>query len=333
MDQEYVGYMKEFDIKKRILEFFHQNSGLFVSGEDISRDLGFSRAGLWKYIKKLRDEGYEIEAIPHLGYKLNSTPDKIYGYDLSVGLKTVNMGKKSIYYYDSISSTNDRAYELAEEGEPEGTLVISETQTSGKGRIGRKWISPKGDGIYMSLILRPDVETDEIPTITLITALAVIKAISKTCDIKAGIKWPNDVYVAGKKICGILTEIKAQPDLVDFLILGVGINVNTSSAKLPPEGTSLKLECDHHIERKELVRVFLMEFESFYGKFSKDGFKSLLKECKELSLVLGKNVKVDEHNRLLKGKAVDIDEKGALIIESDNGTLQRIFSGDVKMCR
>lgn len=325
--------MKEYEVKKEIIGFFRKNREKFISGEDISGALGFSRASVWKYIKKLRDEGYLIEAVPHLGYRLVSAPDKMYGYDISCGLKARKFGKKAVHYYDSISSTNDRAYELAEAGEPEGALVIAESQTHGKGRIGRKWVSPKGTGIYMSLIVRPDVETDEIPTITLIAAAGIISALKRVYGLEAKMKWPNDVLVNDKKVCGILTEIKAQPDQVEFLVLGIGINVNTPASKLPPEGTSIKIECGHSVDRLELARSVLEEFESDYSKFNKEGFAALRKECKDCSSTLGKKVKVVEHHRSVKGQAVDIDEKGALIIRTDSGQKKRIFSGDVMMAR
>jgi len=321
--------VKESGVKQSIISLFLRNEGLFISGEDISGALGFSRACAWKYINKLRDEGYLIEAVPHLGYRLKSAPDKLYGYAIASGLNTRTIGKKSIFYYESTDSTNDRAYELAENGEPEGTVVIAETQTHGKGRVGRKWLSPKGGGIYMSLLLRPGVETDEIPAVTLIAAAAIVKAIKKTCGLEAGMKWPNDILISGKKVCGILTEIKAQPDRVDFLILGIGINVNTPSGKLPPEGTSLRIESSSRVNRSALARCMLEELENAYLRSREEGFISLREECKAMSLVLGKRVKVVEHHRAVEGLAVDIDEKGALIIRTDDRALQRVFSGDV----
>lgn len=324
--------MKEFEIKKRIIGFFRQSSGGFVSGEEISGALGFSRASAWKYIEKLRDEGYEIEAVPHLGYRLRGAPDKLYGYDTDA-LSTKVFGRGPIYFYETISSTNDKAYELAESGEKEGTIVIAEAQTKGKGRVGRKWVSPKGEGIYLSIILRPDAETDEVPALTLIAASSIIKAIEKTCGLKGGMKWPNDVFIGGKKVCGVLTEMKAQPDAVDFLVLGIGINVNTPLGKLPPEGTSLKLETSCHVKRTELLKNVLEKLEKSYFTFKKKGFKPLRGECKKLSLVLGNQVKIVEHHHSITGKALDIDEKGALIVRTDKGKVQRVFSGDVVLCR
>ncbi len=321
--------MKEFDIKKEIISFFRKSAGSFVSGEEISGALGFSRASVWKYINKLREEGYHIEAVPHLGYRLKSSPDRVYSYDISSGLNTVKIGKQFIDYYDNIGSTNDRAYQLAEGGEPEGTIVIAESQTRGKGRMGRKWTSPKASGIYMSIILRPDVETDEIPALTIIAAVAIIRAIKKACGVDTRMKWPNDILIEDKKVCGILTEIKAQPDAVEFLVLGIGVNVNTPRGKLPPEGTSLKIECGYHVSRPDLVRNMLSELESYYLKFNKEGFSALRDECMEYSLTLGKRVKVVEHHRSIEGVATGMDAKGALMVKTDDGEIKRVFSGDV----
>jgi len=321
--------MKDTDIKKQILDIFYKNSGKYVSGEDISASLGFSRAGLWKHVNKLRDDGYVIEAVPHLGYVLRSTPDKMYGYEIGRGLNTDIFGKQKIRHFESITSTNSKAYELAEEGAPEGTLVVAETQTSGKGRLGRKWISPKGKGIYCSIILRPDMEIDSIPVITLAGAVSIQRTIKKVCGIDAGVKWPNDILIGGKKVCGILTEIKAQPDMVDFLIIGIGININTDRKQIPPEATSLKIESAHCVSRTEFLRLMLNEMEKDYKKIKMEGFQTLRDECKNKSTVLNKHIKVSEHHRAIEGIAVDIDEKGALIIQTKTGERKRIFSGDV----
>ncbi len=325
--------MKENEIKQKIIGVFRENRDKYFSGEDLSGHLGFSRAYVWKYIGKLREDGYEIYAVPHLGYKLVSSPDKLFGFEISNGLATKTFGRESIHYYASITSTNDRAYELAEAGEGEGTVVVAETQTKGKGRIGRKWISPEGGGVYLSIILKPDFETDEIPTITLMAGAALVQAIKKTSGVEAVMKWPNDVLVGEKKVSGILTEIKAQPDRVDFLVLGIGVNVNTPSNKLPSEGTSLLMESGKTVDRIELVRGLLSEIEKRYNKLKKNGFVSMRDEYKSLSSVIGKKVKVQEHHRVLEGTAVDVDEKGALIVRDNKGDLKRVFSGDVLLCR
>lgn len=327
--------MKDIDNKRKIMQYFRSRGLEYVSGEALSKALGFSRANVWKYIKKLREDGYVFDAVPRQGYKFKSAPNRVLEHELAAELDTKIFGKQVVHSFEEITSTNDKAYQLAEEGAPEGTIIIAQGQTKGKGRIGRKWVSPNGGGIYVSLILRPDAETDEIPSIALIAALAVAKAIKEETGLEAGVKWPNDVLINGKKVCGILTEIKAQPDRVDFLVVGIGVNVGTPASKLPPEGTSLAAETSavKAPDMTVFLRRVLEAFERAYIKFGKEGFNSLRKECKELSLVIGKQVNVVEHHRTLTGKAVDIDEKGALIVLTEDGDLRRVFSGDVVLCR
>ena len=325
--------MKELEIKGKIIKALRLSRTDFVSGEEISSSLGFSRAGLWKYINKLREDGYDIKASPHLGYSLKFSPDKLYAHEISAGLKTRALGRKYIYHHEKVSSTNDLAYMLAEDNAPEGTIVVAESQTKGRGRMAREWVSPGGGGIYMSVIFRPDAEADEIPAITLIAASAIARSLKKVCGIDVGVKWPNDILLKDKKLCGILTEIKAQPDSVDFLVLGIGMNVNTPVDKLPPGAASLKEHIGEPVCRVELVKQILTDLEDVYSIFGKSGFRALRDECKKLSSVLGKKVNVEEHKRRITGTATDIDEKGALIVQSDTGRSERVFSGDVLLCR
>jgi BirA family biotin operon repressor/biotin-[acetyl-CoA-carboxylase] ligase len=324
--------MKEHDLKEKILEYFRKSHDKYVSGEDISKALDVSRAYVWKNIDRLREDGYLIDAVPNLGYRLTFAPDKLNVYAVKSELKTKIMGRK-VFHFDATTSTNDKAYELAESGEPEGTVVIAESQSHGRGRVGRKWVSPGGGGIYMSVILRPDLEADEIPAITLVAAASVVKTLIRLTGADAKIKWPNDVMINEKKVCGILTEMKAQPDRVDFLVLGIGINVNTPQDKLPDTATSVKSELKKALNRAELVRGFLGQFEKDYILFTKIGFSSLRDECKEFSVVIGRKVKITEHHRTVKGTVLDIDDKGALIVRDEEGKRSRIFSGDVVLCR
>ncbi|MFH1846827.1 MAG: biotin--[acetyl-CoA-carboxylase] ligase [Candidatus Omnitrophota bacterium] len=320
--------MKDFEVRKKILVILKDKDKEFVSGEAISRKLGFSRAYLWKQIKRLRQEGYEIKAVPRRGYSLVSLPDKIYGYELA-DINAEVLGKRNIYYYESIGSTNDIAYKLAEDGAMEGSVVISESQVSGRGRMRRKWDSPHG-GIYLSIILRPEMDIEELPCITLVSALAVVRAVKRICPLDVKIKWPNDVLIGGRKVCGILTEVKAQPGMVDFLILGIGINVNIKKQDIPAEATSLKIEAEEHIDRKRLLGYMLEEIEKIYQCLIKEGFSSIRQECKENLMMLNKRVTINDYNRAVEGVALDIDEKGLLILQTDDGKCRRIFSGDVK---
>lgn len=325
--------MKEYNIKKTILNLLYTNSGEFVSGEEISEILGFSRANAWKYIKKLISDGFNIEAISKKGYKLISCPDKLYGYDISASLRTGFLGRNNIYHYDSLESTNDKAYQLAELGAIEGAIVVAETQTKGKGRMGREWASPYGTGLYFSMILRPKVSLTRLPSITLVAAGSIAKMLRNVYDIDAGIKWPNDIYSGNGKIGGILTEIKAQQDMVDFVIIGIGLNVNTQAIYLPSIGTSLMALKDKLFVRKEVFSKILEAFEADYNEFISAGFASKLNEVKELSVVIGEEVSVEVYNKKIEGKAVDIDEDGALMIRSNDNKMHKIFSGDVVLCR
>jgi len=323
---------KDTGVKTDIIALMRGSAETFVSGEAMSRTLGVSRACVWKYIKKIREEGFDIEAVPHKGYRISSEPDKLYGYSLAAGLGTRVLGKGRICYYEETESTNDRAYVLAEGGGAEGLLVVSESQSRGKGRMGRKWVSPAGGGVYLSLILRPHIEVSRVPAITLVIALSVIKAIERTSGLAGRVKWPNDVLVNGKKVCGILTEMKAQPDMVEFLIAGIGLNVNTPSSKLPPGAGSLRAEGAGRVDRAELTRNFLEAFEEDYDVFRAEGFSPAVAEkCRAVSAVLGKRIKVVAANSSFEGMAEEIDADGALVVRAAGGKRRKVFSGDVSI--
>lgn len=227
-------------MKEAILNFLRKSPS-YLSGEDISRRFKISRAGIWKYIQELRKDGYEIEAIPHCGYKLSGIPDKLFPEEIQAGLNTRFIGRK-IHHYESLSSTMDVAFNLAIDAAPEGTVVVAEGQHCGRGRMGRQWISPKAKGIYFSLILRPKILPNEAPKLTLLTAVAVAEAVRKTTGLSALIKWPNDIFIGEKKLGGILTELNAEVDRVKFVIIGVGINVNLKKTQLPFRATSVRNE-------------------------------------------------------------------------------------------
>ncbi len=315
----------------KIIELFKKNPDAYLSGEDISHKLGVSRAAIWKHIEKLREIGYDIEATPHLGYILKSTPDKMIPDEIRYGLNTKIFGK-SIYSFESTDSTNKVAYDLAREGAKEGVVVLAEEQRKGKGRLGRRWVSPPG-GIYMSCIIRPDMRPNEIEEFTLVAALSIANSIMELTGLEAEIKWPNDICINGKKVCGILTEMKAESDRIDFIILGMGINVNISERSIPPLATSLKKELKKQISRVELVKRLLLNLEKEYNTFKKKGFGEVRDKIKDLSQTLGKRVKVTSCDKVYEGEAVDIDHEGALILRLDTGIMQRILSGDVVLMR
>ena len=318
-------------MEDKIIELFKQQGGKYLSGEDMSEKLKVTRAAIWKHMEKLRDIGYDIEATPHLGYRLKGIPDKLLPDEIKYGLNTKVFGS-SIHSYAETDSTNTLAYGMAEKGAKDGTVVLAEKQAKGKGRLGRKWASPSG-GIYMSCIMRPGIAPNEIQEFTLVAALSVARAIKESTTLQARIKWPNDVLLNGKKVCGILTEMKAESDRIDFVVLGIGINANVNDKSLPPHATSLKKELGERVSRIEIVQMVLRSLEKEYQNFSKDGFGPMRGTIKSLSETLGKHIRVTCHDVVYEGEAVDIDEEGALIIRMDTGIMHRVLSGDVVLAR
>jgi len=324
-------------LDEKILALLRENTESYVSSEELCKLACISRAAIWKHIEKLRTEGYEIEASPHLGYRLAGVPDSLIPSEIKWKLKTKVFGREVISYR-KVDSTNDAAYELAEKGIKEGTVVLAEEQGRGKGRHGRSWQSPPKGGIYMSCVLRPEMAPNEIARITLLAAVAAAKSIRKATGLGAVIKWPNDILVNGKKVCGILTEMKAEQDSVDFIILGIGINVNTPVRSLPKGATSLKEEAraagrKTDLSRVEIVKRILEALEAEYRTLKEEGFKPIIEEWRRLSAMLGSRIRVALQNRALEGQAHDIDPDGSLIVRLDSGVMEKVSSGDVEMVR
>lgn len=316
----------------RILELLRRQEG-FLSGEDIGRELSITRAAVWKGIKKLREEGYEIEAVTNRGYRLTN-PETMYNKrELEQGLKTKTMGQ-SIYFYEETDTTNNRARELALEGAPEGTLVVAEKQTAGRGRRGKVWESPLGTGIWMSLVLRPQIAPAEASVLTLLCGLATAEAIEAETGLSAGIKWPNDILINGKKAVGILTEMDCEMSEVHFVIPGIGINVNMAS--FPPEiaeiATSLYLECGKTVSRRRLVHKVLERLEEHYETFLRTGsFAAMLEDYRKHCITLGKEVHVLGREPFF-AEALDITPEGELLVRrADNGKEEVVFSGEVSI--
>jgi BirA family biotin operon repressor/biotin-[acetyl-CoA-carboxylase] ligase len=314
-------------MENKILILLRKEEG-YLSGEEISEHFGLTRAAVWKHIEELRCLGYEIEAVPHLGYKLVTIPDKLLADEISWELKTKVMGKR-IFCFESLDSTMDTAYELGMKNSPEGTLVCSETQKKGRGRMGRSWFSPRHKGLYFSLILRPDILPNEAPKLTILSAVAVREAIKELTGLEALIKWPNDILIHDKKVGGILTEMQAETDEVKFVVIGVGINVNTEKFLLPPRASSLKEEKGEEIFRIELLKEILRKIEKYYFLFQDKGFSPLAREWKEHSGILGHHIKILSHHKTIEGEAVDLDSDGALLVRKDSGFIEKVLAGDV----
>jgi len=319
-------------LEDKILEFFKRYQDKYISGEDLSKTFNISRSAIWKHIEKLREEGYDIIASPHLGYRLLSVPERLTKIELEWQLSTKKIGR-TVYSYKELGSTNDTAYNLAMSGEKEGAVVIAEHQTKGRGRLGRKWISPSGKGAYFSIILRPLLLPNQVPVITLLASLAVAKTIREHTGLPAFIKWPNDIVINSRKVCGILTEMNGEMDRINFVILGIGVNINTKKELLPEGATSLAEERGSLINRLEFVRSLFRKLDIYYSDFCNGKIKDILKEYKRYSIILDKHVEVNYHNKTLFGYAIDIDEEGALILRAPSGLNERILAGDVVMLR
>ncbi len=313
--------------REEILDVLRKNHEVYISGEELAETLSISRTMIWKYVESLRQDGFVVESVTNRGYRLVSAPDLLLQDEVQRDLDTDFIGKK-MFYFDEIDSTNRKARELAIDC-PDGTLIIAERQSEGRGRMGKEWYSPPG-GIWLSIILKPDISPEHIYRLTLVAGVAVAETLAGI-GVAAQIKWPNDILINENKVCGILTEVDAEMDAVNFLIVGIGINANIELDMLPPllgvNSTSLKNEVGSDINRVELVQRLLERFEQDYGTFISGDFPSILKRWREHSATLNRQVRIVTRFKTIEGEAVGIDHDGALVMEMDDGTLEREITG------
>lgn len=320
-------------MKDKILHLLRENEKNFISGQLISEKLGVSRTAIWKYMNALKEEGYRIESISKRGYKLLSSPDLLTFEEISNSLNTKYIGK-NIMYFQTIESTNNKAKELANDLS-NGTVIISEEQTLGRGRLGRVWTSPKYKGIWMSIVLKPDIDPQSVTMVTQIGAAAVVKTLSEL-GIRTYIKWPNDIILNGKKVCGILTEMSGEINKVNYIVMGIGINVNIDKEEFPEElkniATSLSCEIGNTISRKEIVTNLLNNFEILYDEIiHKNSIESSIKICKENSILIGKEVRIIKRNEENFGKAINLSNTGELIVQYPDGSVEEVICGEVSI--
>ena len=318
------------DLLLRILEA-HQ--GRFVSGEDIGRRLGTSRAAVWKQIRKLRGRGFGIEGARGAGYRLLGRPDVIEEADV-LSLLSSRSFWKSFTFFPVTDSTNSRAAEAAEQGAPHGTVVCADAQTGGRGRFDRRWESPPGVNLYLSLLLRPPIDPRQAPQLTLVTAVALAKAVEEAAGISARLKWPNDLYLAGKKAAGVLAEMSTDADRLRHVVIGVGLNVNAEESHFPGilrrGATSLRLATGKSFRRAEILARFLDSFAKSYRDFLSGGLAPLLPEWNRRSLLSGKRVVVRCREGDMRGVAAGVDEAGMLLFRQDGVSREeRIHSGEI----
>lgn len=318
----------------KIVTLLKSHQPEFLSGEKLSKSLGLSRAAVWKNIKKLKSLGYKIESKQNLGYRLHPNDSLLFPWEISDGLQTDTIGRK-IYYFDTIDSTQNFALELARKPHENGSVVIAERQTQGRGRLNRKWVSPKG-GIWLSILLRPNFEPSYTSLFPMLTSLALAVAIEKTLKIKPELKWPNDVTVNSDKVAGILIDASIESNAIDYLVIGVGINFKIKPSKIVKEikvgqkkyGIGTLVEENQKASPVVLIQQFLAELESRYNDIISDNTGTIRKEWMKRSSTIGKNVTATTTTGTTKGKAVGIDKTGALLLSS-RGKIQRVLAGDI----
>lgn len=321
-------------IDRQILEIFRSRNGGVVSGEELSRSLSVSRTAVWKHIKALKELGYRIEAIPSRGYRLVFTPDILTPAELSAGLHLERIGT-SLICVDETDSTNTLAYRLAEEGAAEGTVVVADAQNRGKGRLGRQWESPAGVNLYCSIILRPPIMPVHAPQLTFLSAVAVAEAIERSSGLAPAIKWPNDLLVNGFKVAGMLNEMSAETERVEFLVLGIGVNINMRRDQFPPDlrhpASSLAIESGQEVSRLSFARSLLESLDRHYARYLAEGYGPLRQAWLGRSAVMGRRVRVSGQQGEMRGTVEGIDEIGALLLRTPDGILERVLAGDVKI--
>lgn len=319
------------EMKDKVLTFLKEQE-TYRSGEEISQKLGVTRASVWKGIKKLQAEGYEIESSTKKGYKLKEIPNIITPGEIKHDLKTQILGQV-IHYEEVIDSTNNKAKELARADADEGLLVIADQQSTGKGRLGRTWDSPSGTGIWMSLVLKPNIPPQYASELTLVAGLTMCEVISEITGLDAKIKWPNDIVVNGKKICGILTEMSAEMEGIKHIILGIGVNVNmTNFPEDLPHASSLAIEGKQEYSRRSIIKRFLEKFEVDYKLYKqKPSLEAFLERYEKYCITLHKKVKLIVGEEEIIAQSESITNEGALVVRLEDGSIKEVVSGEVSV--
>lgn len=319
-------------MKEEILRLLRSADG-YISGQELCNRFGVSRTAVWKAINQLKEAGYEIEAQQNKGYRLVAAPDLMTEAEIK-SLMHTDWVAKEVLYFDTIDSTNTKAQELAEKGYPSGTLVVADKQESGKGRRGRSWVSPSGTGIFMTLMIKPDINPNNASMLTLVAALAVAKAITSVTGEEAMIKWPNDIVVNGKKVCGILTEMNAQFDYINHIVVGIGINVHNESfpEEISQMASSLMIEAGgKRFHRAQIIAETMSYFEQYYDTFLKtQDLSALVREYDKLLVNRNKSVRVLDPKEPFDGKAMGITPKGELIVDTWESR-KLVSSGEVSV--
>jgi len=324
--------MDNYNNRDKILSILYNSFGSWVSGEEISRELGITRTAVWKNVNILRDTGYIIESSNKSGHRLTSSNNILNEFAIRKNLKTSVFGKRDIRIFEATDSTNIEAFNLAAAGAPEGSIVIADRQKAGKGRMGRAWSSPAGKNVYISVILRPGIPPYLAPRLTIVTAVALSDTLIESGVPGHRIKWPNDILVGDKKISGILTEMKGDTDSIEFIITGIGININASLADYPPElhstVTSLNIILNRTTDRNDFTALLLSNLEKYYNRFLMGEFSGILSTWKERADIINREIKVQQFNETFTGRVIDLNEDGNLLVDTGM-EIKTVNSGDI----
>jgi len=324
-------------VDSRILSALRSAGSESVSGAELSADLGITRAAIWARIEELRSLGYIIEASPHHGYQLLEVPDVLHADDLLSLVKDTRVIGRDIRVFEETTSTNDVVERLARDGVREGVVVFAEKQTRGRGRLGRKWISPARKGLWLSVLLRPALSPQAATQLTVMAATALLRTIRRMTPLRPAIKWPNDILISGKKVAGVLTELSAELDRINHIVLGIGIDVNLSASDLPPDlreiATSLKIETGTEFRRADLAAELLQQLDRDYHLICRGEFSKICDEWQENCVTLGQRVKIRIGARIIAGHAEALDDNGALLLRTEHGHLERIMGGDIALAQ
>ncbi|WP_112181165.1 biotin--[acetyl-CoA-carboxylase] ligase [Paraliobacillus zengyii] len=319
--------------QEQLMELLALSGTAFISGQAISERLDISRTAVWKQMKRLEEEGYQIEAVPNKGYRIVAFPLKMSKNTLQWGLKTKWLGK-SMVYQEKMPSTQTKANKLAQDGYAHGTVVIADRQESGRGRMNRSWFSNNDLGAWLSIILRPDVPPLQAPQFTLVAATVLAELIEEEVGVTPTIKWPNDILIHGKKVAGILTEMQAEQDNINHIVIGIGLNVNQTADSFEEEisqfATSLKIEVEKTLKKQELIQALLQRFEEAYDRYLLMGFSETKSKWESFGYKINKEIVYKAGNVEKQGIIRGISADGALRIENEQNQIEVLYSAEIK---
>lgn len=317
--------------RHKLIQLLSENEDTYISGQLLSEQLDISRNAVWKHMNELKKDGYDIEGKAKLGYKIIGYPNKISENTISWGLQTDWLGRR-IVHYETTASTQRIAHELALNGAKHGTIIIADEQTDGKGRVGRHWQSEQGKGIWMSIILRPNILPYLAPQLTLLTATVLAEVIDELSDVTPQIKWPNDILIDGMKMSGILTEMQAEQDQISYVIIGMGININQDAEDFVEEvskrATSLKIKTKQTWDMVRIIQLILQKFETKYDQFVNHGFQDVKVKWESYGFRMNEKLTITTGNETWTGIFSGIAEDGALLIERE-ANIQKVYSGEI----